>query len=247
MGLIIAGRVSTPCGLRILLARIKTLGDSCHNAPVHWKRESSDTRMFVGTKRLRNPTRKWDRVNVRSIVNSNSLSHLRIAFGWKSKLSLANSTGSSVNGTPLLFAHQIAHNGLEVQLVGKFQDEDPFRAQDILDLRQGLGGIGHVMQGPDHGHSIEQAIDEGKAVGVGGHVNIFLGGTESQLGLFELGARIVQQDDAVKAEVARRISPGARSQLQEDASSWGAGDAAGRWLRCGPRIRVRPGPKRRLW
>lgn len=64
-----------------LLALMNTLGLSCHQAPVHWNNESKKTRILTGTIRFRNPTRKWESVNVFSIANPKSFNQLRTAFG----------------------------------------------------------------------------------------------------------------------------------------------------------------------
>src|ERR1044072_6868569 len=81
-------RTETPSRLT---AFTNTLGVNCHQAPVHWNSESRKTRIPFGTMRFNNPTRKCESVRVFSIRKPSPSSHCRIAFGWKSKLSLTNS------------------------------------------------------------------------------------------------------------------------------------------------------------
>ena len=77
------------------------------------------------------------------------------------------------------------------------------------------------MQRADHGRGVEQAIHKREAVDIRGNIYILIGCAESLLGLLQLGARIIEQDYALKAEVARRISSGAGAQFQQDPSAFG--------------------------
>src|SRR5215210_2306513 len=71
------------------------------------------------------------------------------------------------------------------------------------------------MQCADHRRSIEQPIYEGKTIHICGNIYIFLGLSQSFLRLFELSARIIKQNNALKARIARRVSSGTSSEFQK--------------------------------
>ena len=50
--------------------------------------------------------------------------------------------------------------------------------------------------------------------------------------LLQLGARIIEQDDAVKAEVARRISSGTSPKFEQEASAFGEESLEGNGFRA---------------
>ena len=74
------------------------------------------------------------------------------------------------------------------------------------------------MQCADHSRRVEQAIHKWQAVHVRRDIDVFTGVSKSLLSLFKLRARVIKQDNALKAGVARRISSGAGSQFQQEAS-----------------------------
>ena len=99
--------------------------------------------------------------------------------------------------------------------------------QDAAHLRQGARGIRHVMEGADHGGSVEQAGDKGQAVGVGGDVDVARAAPQARLGLLELGAGVVEQDDALEALVAGGVAPGAGADLEQQLAAGGQQAAQG--------------------
>lgn len=118
--------------------------------------------------------------------------------------------------TPGLPAEEIAKDRLEIQLIRKLEDKHSARSQHIFYLSQRFRRIRHVMKNTDHRRSIEQAIHKRQAIYISRHIDISIGSSQPLLGLLELGPRIIQQDDPVEAEVARRISPGTRAKLQQE-------------------------------
>jgi hypothetical protein len=75
-----------------------------------------------------------------------------------------------------------------------------------------------MMQNADHRRAVEQAIYEWETVGIRRDVKIFIRAAEALLRLFQLGARIIEQDDLIKALITRRISSGTGSKFKQDAS-----------------------------
>ena len=85
--------------------------------------------------------------------------------------------------------------------------------QNIPHLFQGLRGIRHMMKNTDHRSRIEQAIDERQAINIGRNINIFFRPAKSLPGLLQLGVRIIQQDDPLKAGVTRCVPARAGTEL----------------------------------
>jgi hypothetical protein len=78
-----------------------------------------------------------------------------------------------------------------------------------------------VVQRADHGGRIEQAMHEWQSVDIGRHIHVTVGAAEPGLRLLQLRARIIQEDDPIKAQVARRIPAGACAQLQQEPPACG--------------------------
>ena len=119
--------------------------------------------------------------------------------------------------TPSLPAQPVAQDGLEIALVGIFQDKDRTRLEYPPHLGQGPGRILHVVQGADHGRAVEQVRHERQPVDIGGHIDVARGVTEPRPRLLELGARVVQKNDPLVPGVAGRVAPGTGAQFQQPA------------------------------
>src|SRR5688572_4958116 len=76
------------------------------------------------------------------------------------------------------------------------------------------------MQCTDHGSRVKQTIHKWQAVDIRCNVAISIRLTQPLLSLFQLRARIIKQDNALKAPVALRISPGTGSQFQQEAATF---------------------------
>jgi hypothetical protein len=74
------------------------------------------------------------------------------------------------------------------------------------------------MEDTDHRRGVEQSIDKGKAIHVRRNIDVSIRLAKPLLRLFQLCARVIEQDDAIEAGIARRISPGARAKLEQEAS-----------------------------
>lgn len=116
---------------------------------------------------------------------------------------------------PFLAAQSVAQDGLKILFVGVFQDEVRTGLKDVPHLAQGLGRIRHVVQRADHGRRVEQPVHEWQAIDVSRDENKPVRSAQACLRLLELGARIIQQDDALETGVARRVSPRTGAQFEQ--------------------------------
>ena len=117
----------------------------------------------------------------------------------------------------------VAQNGLDVALVGVFEDEGGVRLQAAFHLRQRQRGIRHVMQGADHGGAVEDAVNERQVVDIGGDDSGNAGNHPVWLaGLFQLRAGVIQQGDLFVAVVARGVASGAGTQFKQVLAAWQA-------------------------
>ena len=121
------------------------------------------------------------------------------AIGVEVKIELCKLHGLQGKGTPALPPKPVAQDGLDVQLVGELQNENGIRRERIAHLSQSPGSIGHVVQRPDHCGRIEYPGDEWKAIDIRRHINVPVRIAEARLGLLQLRARIIHENDALKA------------------------------------------------
>lgn len=128
---------------------------------------------------------------------------------------------------PFLPAQQIAQDGFQVAFVGKLQDENRLLCQHLADLLEGAFAFFEVVDGADHGGSIEDCRSERQVAGVGSHIAIARGITQPRARLLQLSARIIEQGDLLKAGVARGVAPGSGAQLQQVAAALGQQAAQG--------------------
>src|SRR5687768_15420898 len=56
----------------------------------------------------------------------------------------------TVEWIPRLSAEQVSKNGLKIEFIRKFQNEDGAGLQNMFDLAKCLWGVCHVMQRADH-------------------------------------------------------------------------------------------------
>ena len=73
-----------------------------------------------------------------------------------------------------------------------------------------------MVQNADHRRRVEQAIYEREAIYIRRHINVFVGNAEPLLRLLQLGARIIEEEDAIKAMVPRRVTSRASAKFEEE-------------------------------
>ncbi len=78
-----AKKASSDAAVRgaVNVLRTKTLGVSCHQAPVRWIAPSSETSQPVGTTRLSGAKRKWEAVSMSPGVKPPAANWSRIQAG----------------------------------------------------------------------------------------------------------------------------------------------------------------------
>jgi len=74
-----------------------------------------------------------------------------------------------------------------------------------------------MVQNTDHRHAIEESVYKWEAIYICRNIEIFIRGSQPLLRLFQLGARIIKQDNALKATVARSISSGTSPKFKHKA------------------------------
>ena len=75
------------------------------------------------------------------------------------------------------------------------------------------------MQCTDHRRRVKQTIHKWQAVHIRCNIDISVRLAKPLLSLFQLRTRVIEQDNPLKAEVARRISSGTGSQFQQETSA----------------------------
>jgi len=76
-----------------------------------------------------------------------------------------------------------------------------------------------MMKRADHGGGIKQTGHKRQLVHICGHIDVTFRCTQARSGLFQLGVRIVEQHNALKAVIARRIAPGPGAKFQQQFSA----------------------------
>ncbi len=115
-------------------ALTKTLGVICHRSPVHCASPSSQTNNPTGRLRLSRPSLKWETVNWRRMAKPLCANQLTHSFGMEIEIQAHEFHRLQAERVPGLLAQEVADNGFEITLIGKFQDESGPRAQDLADL-----------------------------------------------------------------------------------------------------------------
>jgi len=104
-------------------------------------------------------------------------------------------------GAPALSAQQVSQDGLEVAFVGVLQHVGSPWPEHPLNLLEGSGDVLHVVQHSHRHDGVEEGINEGHGIQVGGDVGVLPTSPQSVLGLAQHGSGVVQQDDLLIAVV----------------------------------------------